>query len=335
MRVTIAEVARRARVSKTTVSRVLNNKDDVDAATAIRVREVIAATGYTPSARAVGLARGRAQTVGMLVPGLTWPWMGDVLQGVSDVLEARGYGLLLNTMNRGAESLAQFARHVSANAFDGLLVVEPPDTLSYVTSLHESGFPVVMIDDRGHHPEFPSVATSNHEGAADAAGHLLEIGRSRLAMISGPRQFGCTRDRTAGFRARLRSSGVRLDRRLLVEGDFTREGGHQAIQQILSSGLRFDGVFAHNDLSAVGVLDGLRQAGRTVPGDVAVVGFDDISIAAHTQPSLTTVRQPSREMGEAAAKLLLSLLSGEDLPDSPLVVPTSLVVRESAPARVA
>jgi LacI family transcriptional regulator len=335
MRVTIAEVARRARVSKTTVSRVLNNKDDVDAATAIRVREVIAATGYTPSARAVGLARGRAQTVGMLVPGLTWPWMGDVLQGVSDVLEAKGYGLLLNTMNRGAESLAQFARHVSANAFDGLLVVEPPDTLGYVTSLHESGLPVVMIDDRGHHPEFPSVATSNREGAADAARHLVDIGRSRLAMVSGPRQFGCTKDRTAGFRARLHDEGIRFDRRLLVEGDFTREGGHVAIQQILESGVTFDAVFAHNDLTAVGVLDGLRQAGRTVPEDVAVVGFDDISIAAHTQPSLTTVRQPSREMGEAAAKLLLSRLSGEDLPDGPLVVPTELVVRESAPARVA
>jgi LacI family transcriptional regulator, galactose operon repressor len=335
MRVTIAEVARRARVSKTTVSRVLNNKDDVDAATAIRVREVIAATGYTPSARAVGLARGRAETVGMLVPGLTWPWMGDVLQGVSDVLEARGYGLLLSTMNRGADSLAQFARHVSANAFDGLLVVEPPDTLSYVASLHESGLPVVMIDDRGHHPEFPSVATSNAEGAADAARHLLDIGRSRLAMISGPSQFGCTRDRTSGFRARLSDSGVRFDKRLLVEGDFTREGGHLAIRHLLDSGVAFDGVFTHNDLTAVGVLDGLRLAGRSVPDDVAVVGFDDISIAAHTQPALTTVRQPSREMGEAAAKLLLSRLSGEDLPEGPVVVPTSLVVRESAPARVA
>ena len=127
MRVTIAEVARRARVSKTTVSRVLNNKSDVDAATAIRVREVIAATGYIPSAGAVGLAKGRTNTVGMLVPGLTWPWMGDVLQGVADVLEAKGYGLLLNTVNRGADSMTQFARHVSAKAFDGLLLVEPPD----------------------------------------------------------------------------------------------------------------------------------------------------------------------------------------------------------------
>ena len=332
MRVTIAEVARRARVSKTTVSRVLNNKGDVDASTAIRVREVIAATGYTPSAGAVGLARGRTQTVGMLVPGLTWPWMGDVLQGVADVLEARGYGLLLNTMNRGEESLAQFARHVSANAFDGLLLVEPPDTLNYITSLHESGLPVVMIDDRGHHPGFPSVATSNCEGAADAAAHLLATGRSRIAMVTGPAEFGCTRDRTAGLRTRLAEAGVELDKRLLVEGDFTRGGGQAAVADLLASGVRFDAVFAHNDLMAVGVLDGLQAAGRAVPDDVAVIGFDDISIAAHTRPALTTVRQPSREMGEAAAAMLLDNLNGKALPGTPQVVPTSLVIRDSAPA---
>jgi len=329
MRVTIAEVAKRARVSKTTVSRVLNNKGDVDAETAIRVREVIAATGYTPSAGAVGLARGRTQTVGMLVPGLTWPWMGDVLQGVSDVLEARGYGLLLHTVNRGEDSLTQFARHVSANAFDGLLLVEPPDTLSYITSLHESGLPVVMIDDRGHHPGFPSVATSNHAGAAAAASHLTALGRTRLAMISGPVEFGCTRDRTAGFRT---GAGPAFSPDLVTEGDFTRGGGQAAIEELLARGLPFDGVFAHNDLMAVGVLDGLRAAGRAVPDEVAVIGFDDISIASHTQPALTTVRQPSREMGEAAAAMLLAHLAGGALPTEPLVVPTSLVVRESAPA---
>ncbi|OLF06135.1 LacI family transcriptional regulator [Actinophytocola xinjiangensis] len=332
MRVTIAEVARRARVSKTTVSRVLNNKGDVDATTAIRVREVIAATGYTPSAGAVGLARGRTQTVGMLVPGLTWPWMGDVLQGVADVLEARGYGLLLNTMNRGPDSLAQFARHVSANAFDGLLLVEPPDTLSYITSLHESGLPVVMIDDRGHHPGFPSVATSNHDGAAEAAAHLLATGRTSIAMVTGPTEFGCVRDRAAGLRTHLASTDHPLDPGLLVEGDFTRGGGQAAVSDLLTRDIPFDAVFAHNDLMAVGVLDGLRAAGRAVPEDVAVIGFDDISIAAHTQPALTTVRQPSREMGEAAATMLLDNLTGTALPDAPHVVPTSLVVRESAPA---
>ena len=331
MRVTIADVARRARVSKATVSRVLNNRGDVDAATAIRVREVIAATGYTPSARAVGLAKGRAQTVGMLVPGLTWPWMGDVLQGVSDVLEARGYGLLLSTMNRGPDSLTQFAKHVSANAFDGLLLVEPPDTLSYITQLHEGGLPMVMIDDRGHHPEFPSVATSNRAGATDAATHLLRTGRTHPAMITGPSQFGCTRLRVDGFCSALDSAGVPFDDRLMVEGDFTRDSGLTAIREILATGLPFDSVFAHNDLMAVGVLDGLRSAGLQVPDDVALVGFDDIAVASHTQPALTTVHQPSHEMGAAAAGMLLSHLDGEPFPDEPLIVPTSFVVRESAP----
>jgi LacI family transcriptional regulator len=331
MRVTIAEVARRARVSKATVSRVLNNKGDVDASTAIRVREVIAATGYTPSARAVGLAKGRTQTVGLLVPGLTWPWMGDVLQGVADVLEAMGYGLLLNTMNRGADSLTQFARHVSSNAFDGLLLVEPPDSLNYINTLHESGLPVVMIDDRGRHRGFASVATSNREGAAEAARHLLASGRTHFAVVTGPGEFGCTRDRTDGFCEVLAEAGIRPGPDMVVEGDFTRDGGRAVIEPIVSSGAPLDAVFAQNDLMAVGVLDALREAGRRVPDDVAVIGFDDIPIAAHTQPSLTTVRQPSREMGEAAARMLLARLAGEELPAAPLIVPTSLVIRDSAP----
>lgn len=331
MRVTIAEVARRARVSKTTVSRVLNNKADVDAATAIRVREVIAATGYIPSAGAVGLARGVTRTVGMLVPGLTWPWMGEVLQGVADVVEAKGYGLLLNTANRGADSLAQFSRQVSAKAFDGLLLIEPPDAVRHLRVLHDSGLPVVVIDDRGRLPSFPSVGTSNYAGGGDAARHLIALGRTRLAVVTGPREFGCTTDRLAGFHDAVREAGLTLDSQLIIEGDFTSESGTAAIRQLLTSGPEFDGVFAQNDLTAVGALTALREAGRAVPGDVAVVGFDDIPLAAHTQPSLTTIRQPLRQMGETAARELLARLAGAPPPDGPVIVPTTLVVRESAP----
>src|SRR3954452_23453561 len=130
--ITIADVAARAQVSKTTVSRVLNGKGELDAATAARVRRVIDELGYVPSARAVGLARGRTQLVGMLVPSLVWPWMGDVLQGAVDVVESEGYGLLLFTVNRGAESMQQFASQVSSQSFDGLLVIEPEGTLTYI-----------------------------------------------------------------------------------------------------------------------------------------------------------------------------------------------------------
>ncbi|MEE1767952.1 LacI family DNA-binding transcriptional regulator [Streptomyces sp. JV185] len=324
MRVTIADVARAAGVSKTTVSRVVNAKGEVDGSTAARVREVIAQLGYVPSSGAVGLARGNSRTVGMLVPSLTWPWMGEVLQGVVDTVEAADYGLLLFTCNRGAESVQRFTGQVSARAFDGLLVVEPENTLDHLTALHRGGLPIVLIDDRGHHPEFPSVVTTNREGGASAARHLLAAGRTSPLVITGPRHFGCVRDRLDGFRTVLPTD-------LVVHGDFTERSGRLVVEQLLASGARFDSVFAHNDISAAGVLRALRAAGRSVPDDIAVVGFDDIPMAEHTEPPLTTVRQPTRQMGETAARMLLSHLGGTPVPDAPVVLPTELVVRHSAP----
>ncbi|MFB7218501.1 LacI family DNA-binding transcriptional regulator [Streptomyces sp. NPDC056227] len=324
MRVTIADVAREAGVSKTTVSRVINTKGEVDGSTAARVREVIAQLGYVPSSGAVGLARGSSRTVGMLVPSLTWPWMGEVLQGVVDTVEAADYGLLLFTCNRGAESVERFTSQVSARAFDGLVVVEPENTLDHLTALHRGGLPIVLIDDRGHHPEFPSVVTTNREGGASAARHLLAAGRTRPLVLTGPQQFGCVRDRLDGFRTVLPTD-------LVVQGDFTERCGRQVVEQLLADGVEFDSVFAHNDISAAGVLRALRAAGRSVPDDIAVVGFDDIPMAEHTEPPLTTVRQPTRQMGEAAARLLLSHLGGTAVPDEAVVLPTELVVRHSAP----
>ncbi|MFF2962949.1 LacI family DNA-binding transcriptional regulator [Streptomyces sp. NPDC057963] len=324
MRVTIADVAREAGVSKTTVSRVVNAKGEVDGATAARVREVIAQLGYVPSSGAVGLARGSSRTVGMLVPSLTWPWMGEVLQGVVDTVEAADYGLLLFTCNRGAESVERFTSQVSARAFDGLLVVEPENTLDHLTALHRGGLPIVLIDDRGHHPEFPSVVTTNREGGASAARHLLAAGRKRPLVITGPQHFGCVRDRLDGFRTVLPTD-------LVVHGDFTERRGRLAVEQLLAAGTEFDSVFAHNDISAAGVLRALRAAGRSVPDDIAVVGFDDIPMAEHTEPPLTTVRQPTRQMGETAARMLLSHLGGTAAPGAPVVLPTELVVRHSAP----
>jgi LacI family transcriptional regulator len=327
MRVTIADVAREAGVSKTTVSRVLNTGADVGSRTAARVREVIDSLGYVPSSGAVGLARGNSRTIGMLTPPLTWPWMGEVLQGVVDTVEAAGYGLLLFTCNRGTESVHHFTSQVSARAFDGLLVVEPENTLDTITAMYRRGLPVVLIDDRGHHPEFPSVATTNREGGASAARHLRAAGRTRTLIITGRRHFGCVRDRLEGFLDVMPTPPG-----LIAEGDFTEMSGRLAVERLLAEGTVFDSVFAHNDLSAAGALRALRDAGRGVPDDIAVVGFDDLPLARHTEPGLTTVRQPMRGMGETAAGLLLSRLLGEPVPAEPVVLPTELVVRGSAPA---
>jgi len=333
--ITIADVAAHAGVSKTTVSRVLNGKGELNAATAARVRQVIEELGYVPSAGAVGLARGRTQIVGMLIPSMTWPWIGEVLQGVVDVVESEGFGLLLFTCNRGEESLRRFAQQVSAKSFDGLLVIEPEGTLDYITELHSAGLPVVLIDDRGHQPRFPSVATTDRAGGASAARHLLELGRRRPLVITGPTSFGCVQERLAGFTEAWSESAAPMAAQQVVHGDFTYEGGRHAIRSTLDTvgdpdqPAPFDAVFAHNDLSAAGALAELRARGLRVPQDVAVVGFDDVPLASQTDPPLTTVHQPLRGMGAAAARLLLAHFRGEPLPSTPTVLPTSLIVRDS------
>ncbi|HKD98235.1 MAG TPA: LacI family DNA-binding transcriptional regulator [Micromonosporaceae bacterium] len=329
MPITIADVASRAGVSKTTVSRVLNGKGELDASTANRVREVIDELGYVPSARAVNLARGRTRVVGMLVPSLTWPWMGDVLQGAVDVLESESYGLLLFTCNRGDLSMRQFATQVSAKSFDGLLVIEPEGTLDYIADLHKRGLPVVLIDDRSKQPQFPSVATTNRDGGEAAARHLLDLGRRRPLVITGIERFGCTQERLSGFAAAYEAAGLGLDGRHVVEGDFTFDCGRLAVKQAFADGVEFDAIFAHNDLSAAGAMQAVREAGRRVPDDIAVVGFDDVPAAAHTDPPLTTVRQPLRQMGAAAARMLLTHFAGSPLPQQPATIPTTLVVRGS------
>jgi LacI family transcriptional regulator, galactose operon repressor len=328
--ITIADVAARAKVSKTTVSRVLNGKGELDESTAARVRAVIDELGYVPSSRAVGLARGRTRVVGMLVPSLTWPWIGEVIQGAVDVLETERYGLLLFTCNRGEESMRQFGAQVSAKSFDGLLVIEPEGTLDYIATLHRRGLPMVLIDDRDQTSgEIPSVSTTNHDGAGSAARHLLGIGRRNPLVITGPERFGCTRQRTDGFAAVYAEAGLPIPAERTSLGDFTVDCGIAAVQTALANNITFDAVFAHNDLSALGAMQALQDTGRRVPQDVAVVGFDDIPTAAHTQPPLSTVHQPLREMGEAAARTLLAHFEGTPLPNRPTVIPASFVQRGS------
>ena len=327
--ITIADVAARARVSKTTVSRVLNGKGELDSSTAARVRRVIDEMGYVPSSRAVGLARGRTRVVGMLVPSLTWPWIAEILQGAVEVLESERYGLLLYTCTRGDESMRQFAAQVSAKSFDGLLVIEPEGTFDYLTTLHDQGLPVVLIDDRGHEPLVPSVATTNHSGARAAARHLLDLGRRSPLVVTGPERFGCSQQRAAGFAEAFAEAGFPLTPDRVILGDFTLDRGRDAVREALAAGVAFDAIFAHNDLSAAGAMQAVRDSDRRIPADVAVVGFDDIPLAAHIEPPLTTVHQPLREMGETAARLLLAHFDGTPLPDTPTVIPTTLTIRGS------
>jgi LacI family transcriptional regulator len=329
MRVTIAHVALRAGVSKATVSRVLNGKGETDAATAARVRRVVKELGYVPSARAVSLARGRTGVVGVLAPALTRPWIAQVMQGVVDSMESDGHGLMLFTRNRGDDSLRRFTNQVDANAFDGVLVIEPEETLPAVARMSAAGLPVVLISDRETGPRIPFVATGNRPGARQAAEHLLALGRRSPLLVGGPDGFDCAAERATVFNDVFAEAGFPVSDKARFDGDYTGESGRVAVARAVADGVEFDSVFAHNDLSAVGVLQALAQIGRSVPDDVAVVAFDDAEHAALTTPALTAIRRPLREMGAAAAGMLTARLDGEPVPDEPVEIATDLVVRGS------
>ncbi len=325
--ITISDVASRAGVSKSTVSRVVNGRGGLSRDTVDRVRRVIEEFGYVPSARAVGLARGRTQTVGLLLPSLTWPWIGDVLQGVADMLENTSHGMLLFTSNRGEESIRQFTTQVSARSIDGLIVILPEGSLDRITELQDRGLPVVLIDDRESRPRFTSVRATNYHGGAAAARHLLEFGRRRPLVVTGEQRFVCTRERLAGFLDAYAVTDVPVPPDRVLPGDFTFEAGRAAIERAVTDGVEFDAVFALNDLSAMGALQALHRAGLRVPEDVAVIGFDDIPGSTHTDPPLTSVRQPRYEMGATAVRLLLDQLAGAQTTGTNVAMTTELVAR--------
>ncbi|SEH56703.1 MULTISPECIES: LacI family DNA-binding transcriptional regulator [unclassified Leifsonia] len=330
MGVTISDVASRAGVSKTTVSRVLNGKGELAQSTVRRVQEAISELGFVPSAGGVGLARGRTRMVGLFVPSLSENWVARLAEGAVDALESKGFGLRLFTFRRGAESLRGLGVHAAAKSIDGLIVIDPLGTEPFFSELYRAGLPVVMVDDRGHLPELPHVTCTNSAGGAAAADHLLAIGRIHPLVVRGPLEYGCTHDRLAGFSDAYSAAGHPIDQRFIVDGALSYEGGQSAVARALAEGLHFDSLFAHNDLSAAGAIRALRDAGLQVPEDVAVVGFDDVEMASRTDLALTTVHQPFAEMGAAAAELLLDHLQDPHNAAPSRTLATSFVVRGSA-----
>lgn len=329
-KVTMADVAAKAGVSKTTVSRVLNDRPDVDAQTADRVRSVMHELGFVPNAGAVSLARGSQMTIGLLAPSLSWPWMLEVLRGAAAETELSGFSLLLHTLSQGDESLRSFCRQIESNAFDAVVLIEPPGQLTEVTDvLDRRRTPTVLIDDRVSRPAIPSVATTNHAGALAAARHVASLGLERIGVINGPQDLNCFAERFAGWTEGLTESGLSVRPDLVIDAGIDETGGHRACQQILQNDPDVQAILVSGDVPALGALRCLREDGRRVPDDVVVVGFDDIPAAAMATPSLSTVHQPLFEMGSAAVRTAIDMLAGKPPPTEPIVIPTTFIARES------
>jgi DNA-binding LacI/PurR family transcriptional regulator len=327
---TLDEVAERAGVSRTAVSRVINNAPYVSRAKRDAVEKAIKDLGYAPNRTAQALARQKTGVVALAVSGddpaiFADPFFAQVIVGISAALEETDLQLMLCLAASG-RGKARFKGLLHARGVDGVMLTALRGIDPLVGLVEQAGLPTVFGGRPLDGEPAWYVDADNWGGARKAIDHLIRLGRTRIAMITGPTDTAVSHRRHQGYLDALAVAG--LLPRATGAGDFTESGGAAAMRELLEAAPDLDAVFAANDNMAAGALRVLRDSGRRVPGDVAVVGFDDLDIATHTDPPLTTVHQQIRALGTAMARMLVALLSGRD--PKPLIMPTRLVVRGSA-----
>jgi LacI family transcriptional regulator len=326
-RVTIIDVAREANVSFATVSRVVNGKGYVSAQTRERVMQAMTRIGYTVNRQARVLAGGRTQVIGLLVPDLDTSYIGEILKGIDEELAAASYDLMLYTTHQRKTRESVYVNSLLNGMTDGLLMILPMAPEAYVDSIRRRGFPFILIDHEGLDREGPSVGATNREGAKQAMRHLIDLGHRRIGLITGNLEMDCARERLVGCREALVEAGLAPEPELVRTGDFHRSLAFHLTHDLLRLPEPPTAIFASNDVSAFGVMDAVRTLGLRIPDDVSIVGFDDIPDAKWTQPPLTTVRQPMRDMGRQATRMLLAAIADPSAAQPRIELPTELVVR--------
>ncbi|MEV5429723.1 LacI family DNA-binding transcriptional regulator [Streptomyces sp. NPDC052701] len=339
-RPTLEEVAARAGVGRGTVSRVINGSPRVSDATRAAVEAAVAELGYVPNTAARALAANRTDAIALVVPEpetrfFAEPYFSDMLRGVGSELSETEMQLLLIFAGSDRER-RRLAQYLAAHRVDGVLLVsvhadDPlPDLLSQLE------IPAVISGPRSAAETLTSVDSDNYGGARQAVEHLLQRGRRRIAHITGRLDVYGAQRRVDGYRGALRDAGHEVDELLIEAGDFTEEGGRRAMAALLQRRPALDAVFAASDVTAAGARQALREAGRRIPDDVALVGYDDSAIARHMDPPLTSVRQPIEEMGRRMIDLLLAEIAdrrpsaSRGLERRQVVLATELVHRTSS-----
>jgi LacI family transcriptional regulator len=334
-RATIRDVAARAGVSHQTVSRVINLNPSVAPSTRERVQAAIRELGYVPSPLARGLISNRTHSLGIVADDISDGFLARMVAGAEAEARRRGYFLMIGSVEPDDDERG-YLRLMLERRVEGLIVARPsvPISLDEVLPARDAGIPLVGVGVT-ELPGFPIVDVDNRQGGYDATRHLLEHGHTQIATIVGPRDWPSAAGRLEGYRRALREAGVREDPALVEHAtDWGLATGRDAAGRLLGKNVPFTAIFAHSDLIALGAIRHLRDAGRRVPDDVSVVGYDDLPVADYVEPALTTVHQPMQEVGAVAAALVLDALAGTaPLSPEPRLLPAVLVPRHTVARR--
>jgi len=324
----IRDVARLAGVSTATVTRALRGDASVKPATMARVKAAAARLDYVPSAAARALSQGRSNLLGLFVPDIVNPFYAEVAQGLEDRAAEARYHCVIASSHLDPERERHLVTSIQDGTLAGLAATTVGTGETFIAALSGKRGPLVLVDRRPRGIKAPLVHTNNRKVTRDAVGRLFSMGHTRIAMISGPRDFDTASQRLSGFRLAHRDASRPVDDDLVRHGHLGETGGITAMNELLAMTSRPTAVFCFNNLVTVGALKAIREARLKIPTDISVLAFDDMSLFSLVDPPITAIAQPAYEMGRTAADLLLRQIGGETaLPD--IVLPATLIMRDS------
>lgn len=332
--VTLVDVAKKAGVALVTTSRALNGTGFVSEETRKKVQAAAKALGYSPNLTAKILKGGRTNLLGLVVSNLHAAPMTEIMAAVSLAVKQSGLDLIIYNASTELGALKQQdINRVLGSLCEGILLALPTAQEGNLAEFESSKVPVVLLNYWRDQASLPTVRADNYEGSRAAVEHLIALGHSRIAFITGSSYTGQSQERQRGYQDALKSAGIRPTKGLVVRGDFSQSSGFEATQQLMALPRPPTAIFAANDSMAFGVMDALKEKGLQIPGHVSVMGFDDIPSSSHVYPRLSTVRQPLQEISTQAVRMILRRIRPEnDLPgadESLIELPSTLVIRDS------
>ena len=328
------DVGERANVSVTTVSHVINETRPVSDELRRRVLTAMDDLGYQPNRLARSLRRGQTHTIGMIIPDSANPFFAEMARGVEDTSFKNGYSVILCNSDGDLNKELLYTNVLVEKRVDGILFIAAGLSTGGILDLQTQNTPLVVVDRDLPDATVDSVLTDNAQGGWLATRHLIDLGHRRIACITGPSDVTPSAERVIGYRQAMAEDGIPVNGALIVRGDFQYESAYRASIRLLRMEDPPTAIFACNDLMAVAVMSAALEQGQQVPGDLSVVGFDDVRLAAFANPPLTTIAQPKYEMGVVAATMLLERLRDLEAPAHRRVFESSLVTRKStAPVR--
>ena len=331
--ITIKDVAEKANLSVATVSRVMGNKEHVTEKTRKKVQAAIEELNYQPNVTAKRLREQKTNCIIVIVPDIRNTFFPEVFRGIESVAMERGYRVLLEDMRNDVEIEKKIFNALPQRQVDGVISLTAKAEKEAIEAVAEK-YPLVIAGQYLEDTEIPHVGISNIKAAREAVNHLLSLGHRRIAHIAGPLNQLIFQDRLKGYYSALERAGVEVDERLIFCGDHTFEAGYRLAAEIMRQENPVTAIFAAGDEMAAGAMKALKRAGKRVPEDYAVVGFDDIRIASMVEPEITTIYQPKWEMGVKATEMLFKLMDGKPLEERKVILAHTLTVRESCGANL-